>query len=123
MRYFMETLIWLGFFAAVFFSFYFYLKHRNRERMALIEKGVDISEIYKKRDFTFRFPWLRMGMLIVGIGVGLLVAYVLIEVPPPNFRHGNDAEEIIISFSLLIFGGLGIVVGNTMDRIAKKKHG
>jgi len=41
----MRALVWLGFFAAVFLGWYFYLKARNKERMALIESGKDVSEI------------------------------------------------------------------------------
>ncbi|MCK4920726.1 MAG: hypothetical protein KAS71_06755, partial [Bacteroidales bacterium] len=59
LRYLFEALPWLGFFAAIVLAWYFYLKARNKERMALIEKGADVSEIYSKQEVTFRFPWLK----------------------------------------------------------------
>ena len=123
--YLMEGLTWLGFFAAVFFAFYFYLRFRNKERMALIEKGVDVSEIYKKRDISFRFPWKMIAIMIIGIGTGLFFSYVFVENPPPPFKHSNiaDEPEIIITFSLLIFGGIGILVGNLLERTGKKQNG
>jgi hypothetical protein len=119
------TIAWLGFFSAIVFSFYFYLRFRNRERMALIDKGVDVSEIFKAKEFTFKFPWLRLGILILGVGAGLLFAYILIDYLPmptrdPNYFYNRD---IILMSSLLIFGGLGLILGNVFERLGKKKNG
>ena len=61
----MEALVWLGFFAAVFLAWYFYLKARNKERMALIESGKDVSEIYSKQEIKFKFPWLKLGIILL----------------------------------------------------------
>ncbi len=73
------ALVWLGFFAAVFLAWYFYIKARNKERMALIEKGADVSEIYKKREIKFRIPWLKIGIILTGIALGWLIAFGLVE--------------------------------------------
>ena len=48
------ALIWLGFFASIFFGWYFYLQARNKERMALIEKG-DISKTPKLLVECYRY--------------------------------------------------------------------
>ena len=64
LRYLFEALPWLGFFAAIVLAWYFYLQARNKERMALIEKGADVSDIYSKQEVTFRFPWLKIGIII-----------------------------------------------------------
>ncbi|MEN8117333.1 MAG: hypothetical protein ABFS16_10160 [Bacteroidota bacterium] len=56
----MKALVWLGFFAAVFLGWYFYLKARNKERMSLIESGKDVSEIYSKQEIKFRFHGLEL---------------------------------------------------------------
>jgi hypothetical protein len=77
----MIALVWLGFFATVFLGWYFYLKARNKERMALIERDKDVSEIYSKQEIRFRVPWLKLGLLITGIGFGLAVAIFLISIP------------------------------------------
>ncbi len=77
----MLALIWLGFFASVFLGWYYFLQARNKERMALIERDKDVSEIYAKREVGFRFPWLKLGMLITGIGVGLSLAMVPLDKP------------------------------------------
>lgn len=120
----MEGLAWLGFFAAIILSFYFYLRFRNKERMALIEKGIDVSEIFKTREFSFKFPWLRLGILAIGIGFGIFVAYLVIVLVPPGFA-GNNQQFIglILMFSLLIFGGFGIILGNFLEKSRNKKNG
>ena len=124
-NYLMEGLTWLGFFAAVFFAYYFYLKFRNKERMALIEKGADVSEIYKKRDISFKFPWRMIALMIIGIGAGLFFAYIFTANQPPPLKHANipDGQEIVITFSLLIFGGIGLLLGNILERTGKKQNG
>lgn len=121
----METLTTLGFFAAIFLSFYFYLRYRNKERMALIEKGVDVSEIFKSRDFSFKFPWLRLGILILGIGLGTCFAFLVLIKGPLDFTNHNfnGAEGFILTFSLLIFGGLAIILGHILERSGNKKNG
>jgi hypothetical protein len=121
----LETLTWMSFFAAIILSYYFYLRFRNKERMALIEKGIDVSEIFKNREFTFKFPWLRLGILVLGIGIGILFAYLLIDLIPMPDRNPNYyySRGIIITFSLLISGGLGIILGNVFERPGKKKNG
>lgn len=51
----MLALIWLGFFASIFLGWYYFLQARNKERMALIERDKDVSEIYAKREVRFPF--------------------------------------------------------------------
>ncbi len=120
----MEGLEWSAFFTAIILSFYFYLRFRNKERMALVEKGVDISEIFKARNFSFKIPWLRLGILAIGIGFGIFVAYLIIVFAPPTFAGNNQQYiGIILMFSLLIFGGIGIVLGNFLEKSRDKKNG
>lgn len=118
------TLTWISFFAAIILSYYFYLRYRNKERMALIEKGVDVSEIYKPREITFKFPWLRLALLLIGIGTGILFTYLFIAFISPNLtgpRHQFD--QMVIIFSLLIFGGVSIIIGNYLEGKRNKKNG
>ena len=55
------ALVWLGFFASIFFGWYYYLQARHSERMALIEKNVDVTEIFRVRKTSFSFPGLKLG--------------------------------------------------------------
>ncbi|HVS98315.1 MAG TPA: DUF6249 domain-containing protein, partial [Puia sp.] len=49
---------------------------RNKENMAMIEKGLDPS-IRPERPRPAPFRNLKWGLLLVGAGLGLLVAYLL----------------------------------------------
>lgn len=106
-------LVWLGFFAAIFFGWYYYLQARNKERMALIEKDADITEIYKKREIRFYFPWLKLGMITMGAGFGLFLSTFLM----PILSRENSIPKELIAFSLVFFfGGVGLVVAYFIER-------
>ena len=113
------SLVWLGFFAAVFFGWYYFLQARNKERMALIERDKDVSEIYSKQEFKFRFPWLKLGMLIAGIGLGLgIMAIVVLNMAGPN-GLSEDQEGILYTTGAMFFGGMGIVIAYFLEKPGK----
>ena len=107
----MLALIWLGFFASVFLGWYYFLQARNKERMALIERDKDVSEIYAKREVRFRFPWLKLGMLVTGIGVGLTLAVA----PMLGDLIKNTGGVAIFAF-VLLFGGVAMVIAHFIDK-------
>jgi len=107
------ALIWLGFFASIFFGWYFYLQARNKERMALIEKNADVTEIFKAREIRFRFPWLKLGMLVAGVGFGFGLGILLTIIPA--VEQGGLRSGLLIGF-MLFFGGLGIVIAYFIEK-------
>lgn len=110
-----RAFIWLGFFAAIFLGWYFYLKARNKERMALIERDKDVSEIYSKQEIKFRIPWLKIGFLITGIGLGLSLAILILSIP--FFKEAISIGDEVVPFAFMIlFGGLGLVFGHYLDK-------
>lgn len=99
----------LGFFAAVVLAIYYSVKARNKERMALIEKGVDISEIYKKKEN--RYGFFKFGVTLMGIGLGLVFGVL--------FSKWGILPEVASYFSMiLLFGGMGILAANYL--VSKK---
>lgn len=74
-------------------------KYENTERMAMIEKGVDPTLFTKKARSNTSGP-LRASLLLMGAGVGLLVAYFL--------DRAYDMEEVAYFSMLFVFGGLGL---------------
>ena len=116
----MIALIWLGFFAAVFLGWYFYLKARNNERMLLIEKGKDVSEIYVKREFKFRFPWLKLGVILTGFSFGWLVAFIFVEIVKEELRldYSFHDEPLILGI-IFLFTAISILVAYFVDKPKK----
>jgi Na+-driven multidrug efflux pump len=86
--------------ALVVLIYYFSRKAKHKERMALIEKGIDAS-IFIKEETTFH-KVLLWGMLIGGIGLGLLLGYIFSVYTPMR-------QEIIMPIMALLFGGLGLI--------------
>jgi hypothetical protein len=111
----MEPLIgFISFFAMVFGIMYLFYTTRNKERMALIEKGADASLFNTGKTHVPWFNWgkfaLKMGMLLIGIGLGIIAGAILdnLNVLP---------TEVAGYFSMIfIFGGLALVIFYLIDR-------
>jgi len=95
-----EVLIPISVFAAIFGIFYVYISARNKERMAMIEKGADASTFVTKRNY-FAMT-LKLGMLLVGIAIGILM---------------TTLPEAVGYFSMIfLFGGIALVVNALMEK-------
>ncbi len=103
----METLlIPIGFFAAVVLILWVYYTNRNKERMALIEKGADAT-LFKTKGK--KIPTLKLGMFLIGIGIGILMGNVI--------AVSTTLEEPVAYFSMIfLFGGLSLVVNHLMEK-------
>lgn len=114
----MEGLIgFIAFFAMVFGIMYLFYTTRNRERMALIEKGADASLFNTGKTHVPWFSWgkfaLKMGMLLIGVGLGIIAGAILDSI---------DAFPASVAgyFSMIfIFGGLALVIFYLIDRRIK----
>jgi hypothetical protein len=101
-------IISVGLFAMIFGIVYLY----KRERMAMIERGMDPRR-YKQRSAPYQN--LKWGLLLIGAGVGLFLAYTLDRTV---FSRTED-DNVAIYFALIaIFGGLGLFAS---FRIEKKE--
>ena len=99
-------IICLGFFAMVFGIVYLY----KRERMAMIERGMDPRR-YKPQSAPYQN--LKWGLLLIGAGVGLFLAYLLDRTAFDATRYDNEA----IYFALIaIFGGLGLFASYRIEK-------
>ncbi|MCK9207245.1 MAG: hypothetical protein M0P66_09050 [Salinivirgaceae bacterium] len=93
----------LGLFTAIVLAIYYSVKARNKERMALIEKGVDISEIYRKKETKHGF--FKFGVVLMGIGLGLVFGVLLSQF--------NAIPPVVAYFAgILFFGGTGVLLAN-----------
>ena len=113
----MLTLVWLGFFAAIFLGWYFYLKARNKERMALIESGKDVSEIYSKREIRFRFPWLKFGIILSGTSFGFLFSFFAITLFFESWPALKQYEAGTFIFGItFLFAAISIIIAYFVDK-------
>lgn len=104
------VLINLGLFAMFILIAYYNNRSRNKERMAMIEKGMDVSEIYKRKENKYGF--LKFGLIIIGIGVGLIFSVILAKI--------NLFPAVVSYFiGVLMFTGLAILYANNL--IEKRK--
>lgn len=93
-------LIFGGIPAAIVLGYYFNRKASHAERMALIEKGVDPSVFMK--DEPPSYSALMWGLLILGIGVGAFLGYILSV-------YTSMGREYMMPTLALVFGGFGLV--------------
>lgn len=92
-------------FASIFGMVYVWLSTRNKERLALIEKGADASLFTVKKSHRSNYT-LKIGMLAVGIGIGILVGSLL-------ETYTTLAEEVAFPSMIFLFGG-GFLIANAM---------
>lgn len=107
----MEPLIvFLALFGTVFGIAYVFLTTRNKERLALIEKGVEASLFNSKGSkFSIAKFILNLALLFMGIGAGIFIGDL-------TAASLDMKEEVTIPSMLFIFGGLGLVVGFFLTR-------
>ncbi|GAB3175433.1 DUF6249 domain-containing protein [Telluribacter humicola] len=109
------TLIFLGGFAAIFGIVYVFLMTRHKERITLIERGVEASILVPKSRSSIS-PTLKFGMLFVGIGSGILVG-----IPLGNLLHEfYDTPKAIAPLAMVfLLGGLSLIVNFIIERKLK----
>jgi len=124
----MEALIPIVLFLVIFGIFYLYITARNRERMAIIEKGTefDLTILDTKRKFDFKGLFFRLGFLSVGVGLGIIVGMVVEATMYSTFHRQiyisnkyiyTQNNSIPLYFSMVfIFGGLGLIIGYLVGR-------
>jgi Na+/melibiose symporter-like transporter len=89
----------------------FYLRYR--ERMEMIARGIDVSKLdYPKRPKNR----LRSAFIVLGVGVGLLLAYVLCNTVLAN-SHPDEDQQTVIYFGVVITCvGLGMVLSHVLEK-------
>src|ERR1700722_5121400 len=78
------------------------LEARNRERMALIEKGIDPDQLLKEKRGMGQ-DLLFWGLLLAGLGLGVLLGYILSMV--------TQWDSMILPNAMgALLGGLGLII-------------
>ena len=109
-----DFLIVLVIFASVFGIIFVIAAARNREKMAMIEKGVNPKDFMTDRKPN-SYGILKWALLLAGLGFGLFIgslldAYTSIEEEPAYFAAS------------LFFGGLGLFLSFIIAKKAEEKE-
>jgi len=108
-----EVLVPLIFFGSVFGIVYLFITARNKERLALIEKGADASIFYSSKEKRVTPVWkvfiLNFSLLLMGIGLGIFVAGLL------HYSFGVE-EGIAFPGTIFLMAGAGLFTGFTLTK-------
>jgi len=91
----------------IFLTWYFYHKAKTKERLILLERNVPVEELLKMQQ-RFNFPWLKVGVLVTGIGVAFGLQAILLSL--------SINDEPLYLFVLFICGGISLIIANYVDR-------
>ena len=100
-------------FGTIFGIAFLYFSTRNKERMALIEKGADASIFVKNRPKNAAPFWkvliLNLSLLSMGIGTGVFLSLVL------ETYTGLDSDAIYPAM-IFLMAGVGLFAGFNLTR-------
>jgi hypothetical protein len=113
----MEALIVFIIFGSIFASAYLYFSTRNKERLALIEKGADATIFVRGKQQTapiWKVFILNIALLFMGIGIGVFIASLLDHYTTLD----NDA---VYPATIFLMAGIGLFVGFSMTKNLDKE--
>lgn len=87
---------------------------RNKERLALIDKGMDPSLADKKSYNPPSYGSLMWGLLLVGVASGAFIGVSIAQ------NYGG-AGGIVIHAMGMFFGGIGLLLYYVVRRIIERK--
>jgi len=108
----MEVVVLTVIFGTIFGIAYLYFSTRNKERMALIEKGADASIFLKGKAHAapiWKVLILNLSLLLMGIGVGIFIASIL------HYSLGV-VEDVAFPGTIFFMAGVGLFTGFTLTK-------
>ncbi|WP_318309964.1 DUF6249 domain-containing protein [Flagellimonas crocea] len=106
-------------FGVIFAIAYLYFSTRNKERLALIEKGADASIFVRgKRDGAApigKIILLNLALLLMGIGTAIFVASILVH-------SIGVKQEVAYPGTIFLLAGVGLMVGFNMTKKLDKEN-
>ncbi|MEX8547712.1 MAG: DUF6249 domain-containing protein [Mucilaginibacter sp.] len=107
-------LVPLGLFAMIFGIYHL----KNKERMTMIERGMDPNaDLPKQRQSNPAFT-LTFGLLLIGSGLGLFIAFMLNQWVFTD--RGIDSDAVYFGL-IAIFGGIGLLISYFIENKANKQ--
>jgi len=110
-------LVPISLFAATALIIWIYIVNRNKERMALIEKGAEASIFYNK-DRRLTPAWkiiiVNLALLLMGIGAGVFIAGILETV--------GVEENVAYPGTIFFMAGLGLFMAYNLLKKPSKEN-
>src|SRR4051812_29103111 len=103
----MVIIVSLGLFFMIFGIVYL----NKREKLAMIERGMD-PRSYKPQSAPYQN--LKWGLLLIGVGLGLFLAFLLAHMLFHSFMD-DEAPALYISL-ISIFGGAGLFLSYRIEK-------
>jgi len=103
-----EILVPIVLFLVIFGILYLYFSSRNKERLALIEKGADATIFYGPRTERSGKWILKVGILAIGVALGVLVGAAL--------EAAGMEDDVAYTASIFLFAGIALVVAYFLAR-------
>lgn len=111
----------------------------KKERLMLIEKLGDKLHVeslpirFLSSLTQFNFPIvagaLKAGCLMLGIGAGLLVGFIICAIAIPSYTTSSDVfwafqqvTSVVYGASVLVFGGMGLIISFFIELKLKKQN-
>jgi membrane protease YdiL (CAAX protease family) len=104
------------FLVGLFLTKFFINKANTKERILLIEKGIDPSALSKNENQRTNFPWLKIGIVITSISIGLLLSAFLFATPYFEKVAAGQLPLLLI----FLFGGIGMILAHIIDKPKKQ---
>lgn len=107
-----EVLVPITMFAGGFAMIFGIVYLKTKENLAMVEKGMNPKD---KMHRPAPYRSLKLGLLLLGAGLGLLLAYIL----DLNMRSATHHDHPPLYFALIaIGGGMGLIASYSIE----KKH-
>jgi len=100
-------------FGSIFGVFYLFISSRNKERLALIEKGADASifNIGKRAGSSWKVIIINLAFLLMGIGLGVFIANLL-------DTYSNLDSDAVYPALIFFMAGVGLFLGYSQTKRA-----
>ncbi|MEM1340179.1 MAG: DUF6249 domain-containing protein [Bacteroidota bacterium] len=112
------VLIPVSFFLTIFAILYLFFSTRNRERLALIEKGVDANIFSRDKAPGYVPSWkiflVNFSILLISVGLAIFVAASLVEVL-------GVYEGVAYPGTIITLAGIGLLVGFNFTKKLEEK--
>ena len=105
---------------------------RKKERLAIIEKigdklepsAFDVKIGLPRLATNFSFSSLKTGCLLAGIGLGLLVGFIIsVSLTDFNLDGRRELISTVYGASVLLFGGIGLIIAFVIElKLLKDKN-